>query len=108
MTTTWTALAGDTSRFAVSLSFIADVENHLYNPDEKESWGSLGLWIDGINVTEHVEQGDSLGEAHWYLLPTLEWFVENWDALLHEERLPLLNAGSDAASAMTRLLFKPL
>lgn len=49
-----------------------------------------------------------LRSAHWYLLPTIEWFIENWDALFHEERLPLSNAAPDAAGAMTRLAIQPL
>jgi len=49
-----------------------------------------------------------LRAAHWYVLPTIEWFIRNWDAIFHEERLPLQNAGADAASAMTRLLIQPL
>ena len=108
MTVTWTALAGDTSNFAIELSFATDAESHYYDADERESWGSLALWIDGKNITEHIEQGELLRAAHWYLLPTLEWFVSNWDSLFHEERLPLNNAGADAAGAMTRLLVQPL
>lgn len=108
LTVTWTALAGDTSNFAIELSFAADAESHYYDADERESWGSLVLWINGKNVTEHIEQGEPLRAAHWYLLPTLEWFVSNWDSLFHEERLPLNNAGTDAAGAMTRLLVQPL
>jgi Zn-dependent peptidase ImmA (M78 family) len=108
MTTTWTALAGDTSVFGVELSLTADPDDHRYDPDEQMSWGSLTLWVDGVNLTEHLEQGELLRSAHWYLLPTIEWIVGNWDALLHEERLPLNNADADAASAMTRLLIQPL
>ncbi|MEU4633574.1 ImmA/IrrE family metallo-endopeptidase [Micromonospora chalcea] len=108
MTTTWTALAGNTSSFAIAISFATDLEDHHYDSDERESWGSLTVWVNGVNVTEHSEQGEILRETHWYLLPTLEWFVANWDALLHEERLPLRNAGADAAGAMTRLLIQPL
>src|SRR2546430_3596554 len=108
MTVTWTALAGDTSSFAIELSFITDLESHHYDADERESWGSITLWVNGINVTEHLEQGEPLRAAHWYLLPTIGWFAANWDPLFHEERLPLKNAASDAATAMTRLLVQPL
>jgi Zn-dependent peptidase ImmA (M78 family) len=101
-------LAGDTSTFAIELSLSTDLDDHHYDVDERESWGSLTLWVDGVNLTEHLEQGEVLRSAHWYLLPTIEWFVENWDALFHEERLPMSNAGADAASGMTRLLLQPL
>lgn len=108
LTTTWTALAGDTSAFAIEISLLTDPDSHHYDPAERESWGALTLWVNGVNVTEHIEQGEVLRSAHWYLLPTIEWFVRNWDALFHEERLPLSNSGNDAAAAMTRLLIQPL
>ena len=108
MDVTWSALAGDTSKFAFELSFSRDTESHLYDADERASWGSFAIWVEGINLMEHVEQGEVLRAAHWYVLPTIEWFIRNWDAIFHEERLPLQNAGADAASAMTRLLIQPL
>lgn len=108
MSTTWAALAGDTSEFAVELAFINDPEDHVYDEDEKSSWGRFTIWANNVNLTEHIEQGESLKATHWYLLPLLEWVVESWDAIFHEERLPLFNAGKDAAEAMTHLALQPL
>jgi len=57
MDVTWSALAGDTSKFAFELSFSRDTESHLYDADERASWGSFTIWVEGINLMEHVEQG---------------------------------------------------
>jgi Zn-dependent peptidase ImmA (M78 family) len=86
---TWAYLAGDTSRFAIQLGF----ESNPHDPDlataeMAASWGSFQLWVDGLNVCAHREQGETLESVHWYLLPLIEWFIENWDPILHEERLP--------------------
>jgi hypothetical protein len=46
--------------------------------------------------------------AHWYLLPMVEWLIDNWDALFHEERLPLTNIGLSAAEAMRLTRIPPV
>lgn len=67
------------------------------DPEDTASWGSFQLWVDGQNLCAHVDQGEQLQSAHWYLLPLLEWLTENWDALLHEEKLPNRNAEATAS-----------
>ena len=42
------------------------------------------------------------------MLPVLEWLVDNWDPLLHEERLPLSNSGLPAAESLSRTRQPPL
>jgi len=53
-----------------------------------------------------MEQGEILEAAHWYMIPMIEWLIDNWDALLHEERFPLSNVGLSAAEAL-RISRKP-
>ena len=97
MTLQWERLAGNTGRFAIRMAFAAD-------PDDGEgidgatglSWGCFQLWVEGRNLCAHMEQGERVDSVHWYLLPLLEWFAENWNPLLHEERLPVKNRGSTA------------
>ncbi|MGW4116760.1 ImmA/IrrE family metallo-endopeptidase [Actinosynnema sp. NPDC004786] len=97
---TWRYLSGDTATFAVELALVADQSGDwMVDADERASWGSLALWINGVNVCEHTVQGETIHAAHWYLLPIAEWLVEHWDALLHEERPPLVDRGLDAAQA---------
>ena len=87
--THWERLAGDTSAFAIKIAFIDDPdEGRGASSDESLSWGAFQLWVDGWNLCAHLEEGERVEWAHWYLLPLLEWFVREWNPLLHEERLP--------------------
>src|SRR4051794_16515230 len=89
LSTNWETLFGDTSRFAVRLGFEADSSEVEVEPEVAASWGSLELWVNGANLCTHLEQGETLEAVHWYLLPFLEWIVEQWNPLFHEERLPV-------------------
>jgi Zn-dependent peptidase ImmA (M78 family) len=99
----WEMRAGDPTVFAFSIAFMRNPhgDDDRATLEERESWGAFSLWVHGENLCAHIEQGQILDSAHWYMLPFIEWFVENWDALLHEERLPLLNAGLSAAAALS-------
>ena len=89
MATHWERLAGDTSAFAIKIAFMDDPdEGSGASSDESLSWGAFQLWVDGWNLCAHLEEGERVEWAHWYLLPLLEWFVREWNPLLHEERLP--------------------
>jgi Zn-dependent peptidase ImmA (M78 family) len=103
MGTRWERLAGNTSKFAIKLAFSDDPDaGERVTPEESLSWGSLQLWIDDSNICAHQAEGDVVESVHWYLLPLLEWFVSNWDPMLHEERLPNRNSGPDAEVALFR------
>jgi Zn-dependent peptidase ImmA (M78 family) len=92
---TWTS--GDQTEFAITLSFSPDPDcGRGASPAMSATWGSFELWINGLNLCLHREDGETLSAVHWYLLPLLRWFVSNWDELLHEERLPNRNDGRDA------------
>lgn len=58
------------------------------DPDLSASWGWFQLWAGPDNLCRYVAQSEVTDRTHWYLLPVLEWFVENWDQLLHEARFP--------------------
>jgi Zn-dependent peptidase ImmA (M78 family) len=116
MSVRWERLAGDTSRFAVKLAFHSDPDElPVIDPEVGASWGALQLWVDGINVCANIDQGEVLQSVHWYMLPLLEWLVQNWDPILHEERPPLpsqhfrIGADDDVAfpSALEGLPFEP-
>ena len=103
---TWERLAGNTDRFAVRLSFEPDPDKDAFeDPAYGGSWGTLQVWADGLNLCAHHASGepsDELSESiHWYILPLLEWIAQEWEPLLHEERLPLRNRAASAAYAMT-------
>jgi len=107
MSTRWESLAGDTSRFAIKMSFLDDRSSLEVDREMSSSWGALEIWLDGVNLCAHVEEGESVQGVHWYLLPLLEWLAANWNPMLHEERLPVRNADRDAASSLYRTRFSP-
>jgi hypothetical protein len=107
---TWRYQAGDTSDFAIllQLSRDDDTDDYMVAADERESWGSFSFWVNGVNLCAHLENGEPAETVHWYLLPLLEWIVDDWDALLHEQRLPLDNDTAVAADALGRTSRAPL
>jgi len=105
MTVRWEKFTGRTDVFALRLSFSPDPDGGVAtDPDDSASWGRLQLWVKGQNLCAHVDQGELLQGVHWYMLPFLEWLVDAWNPLLHEERLPNRNVGDTAVAslAMTR------
>ncbi len=99
----WEMQAGDPTVFAFRIAFLPNPhgDEDRATLEERESWGAFSVWAHGENLCAHTEQGEVLDSAHWYMLPLIEWFVGNWDALLHEERLPLSNAGLSAAESLS-------
>ena len=107
MGTRWERLAGDTSEFALRLAFAPDPDDgQATQPDVSMSWGSFQLWVEGRNLCAHQEDGERTESVHWYLLPLMEWFAENWNPLLHEERLPG-NEGDSAWVSLRATRFPP-
>jgi Zn-dependent peptidase ImmA (M78 family) len=101
VTVRWEKFTGSTDVFAVRLSFIPDPDQGAgIAPDESASWGSLQLWVKGQNLCAHVDQGEILQGLHWYMLPFLEWLVDSWNPLLHEERLPNRNIADTAVESL--------
>lgn len=107
MATQWKRLAGDTSVFAVEIEFVDDPdEQQGTSSDVSLSWGAFQIWVNGWNLCAHLEEGERVESAHWYLLPLLEWFVRQWNPLLHEERLPC-EAADEAWTGLRETRFPP-
>ena len=106
----WEMQAGDPSAFAFRLAFLPNPHGADDRADDevRESWGSFTVWTRGENLCAHVEQSEVVDSAHWYMLPLMEWLVYNWDPLLHEERLPLRNAGVSAAESLSQTRMPPV
>ncbi len=96
MTTLFKFLSGNTSDFAIEIEI---QEDDYPDDDLRSSWGALRIWSHGINLCAHREDGNDVDAVHWYLLPFLEWSARNWDAIFHEERLPVLADGEAGAGA---------
>ena len=109
MSTRWERLVGDTSAFAFKVAFSPDPDDGQgIDPDLSVSWGGFQLWVKGRNLCAHQEEGERLDYAHWYLLPLIEWFVRQWNPLLHEERLPARNAADTAWASLGETRFPPM
>ena len=107
MATHWEHLAGDTSAFAIKIAFMDDPdEGQGASEDVSHSWGAFQIWVNGWNLCAHLEEGERVESAHWYLLPLLEWFVREWNPLLHEERLPC-KAADEAWTGLRETRFPP-
>jgi len=108
MGTTWGRLVGDTAQFAVDLAFLRDPdEGRAAAAEESLSWGALQVWVGGKNVCAYTCNGERSDAVHWYILPLLEWIADNWNPLLHEEKLPEKNSGECAATALPETEFAP-
>ena len=107
MATHWERLAGDTSEFAIKIAFLDDQdEGQGASTDMSLSWGAFQIWVNGWNLCAHLEEGERVESAHWYLLPLLEWFVREWNPLLHEERLPC-EVADEAWTGLRETRFPP-
>ncbi|MCF0081151.1 ImmA/IrrE family metallo-endopeptidase [Streptomyces lomondensis] len=106
----WEMQAGDPADFAFKLSFLRNPhgEQDRATPEEANSWGSFALWVAGENLCAHLEQGEVIEAAHWYMISFLEWLTQNWDPIFHEEQLPLKNVGYSAAEAMALTKSPPI
>lgn len=104
----WQRRAGDTDRFSVAIGFETDPDDGAAaRPEMAASWGSFQLWVRGNNLCAHQEQTETVAAVRWYLLPLLEWFAANWQPLLHEEKLPNRNSGTDGVSGLDWTAFPP-
>lgn len=108
MAAQWERLAGDTNRFALKVAFAPDPDTGRgIDPEVGLSWGRFQIWVEGRNLCAHLEEGERIDSVHWYLLPLFEWFCRHWDPLLHEERLPVKNAGDTAWESLNATRFPP-
>lgn len=106
----WQLQVGDPTRLALSIAFTAnpDGSDDAATPEESVAWGSFRIWVNGEDLCAHHELGELADACHWYLLPLLEWFTDNWNAVFHEERLPLENSGASAADSLAVTKTPPL
>jgi hypothetical protein len=100
--------AGERATFALKFVLQEDPDKGAsIDPDLALSWGGFQLWVEGKNLCAHSEKGEIVDTVYWYLLPLMEWLTGNWDALLHEERLPNGNQGDNAWTSLEASCFPP-
>ncbi len=97
---TWSSQYGDPRLLAWRFALVdGAIDDSAVGTELSGSWGALEIWVRGVNLCAHDEQGEQMQAAHWYLLPIAEWFVANWNPLFHEQRLPLPRISGAAATA---------
>jgi len=102
----WQQGEGDPAHFSIWVGFQRDPDDgKSAAPEEAASWGAFQIWANGVNLCQHIEEGEQVLSAHWYLLPLMEWFVENWDALFHEEKQPVSAVSAVAAATAVQHRF---
>lgn len=89
---------GDRDRFALSFE-LRDDPDAGGPPEETATWGAVGLWVAGRNLTAgRADDGSPVDVAEVPLSPVVRWLAEQWDPLLHEERLPRPSSSNAAAA----------
>jgi hypothetical protein len=88
---------GDRERFFFQLAFERPADPAFVASEEDAlSWGSFQLWVEGRNLCRHAVGTEESQSVYWHLLPFMEWLVEHWDYLFHEQRFPIRNAAQFA------------
>lgn len=101
-------MVGQRDQFAIKLSIFPDPDDGKGASEaDAATWGSLELWVNGLNLCQHREQEISIDSVQWYMLPVLRWLIDKWDFLLHEERLPGRNADRDSWLSMRQTMDAP-
>lgn len=95
---TWSFTLGDRDGLSWTWTLRPDPdEADIVGQELSQSWGSVELVADGRVLTATLQQGEQVQAAHWYLLPVVEWLVENWAAIFYESGLPQPGATAPAA-----------
>jgi Zn-dependent peptidase ImmA (M78 family) len=95
---------GDRAIVALEFRRLADPDQEKSAPFESVgSWGEWALWIAGENLCgyEHPELSDQATGVVWYMAPLFRFLIENWDPLLHEERLPLIGRSAPSGRMLS-------
>ena len=88
---------GDREKFFFQLAFEPSADPAFAASEEDAlSWGSFQLWVGGRNLCRYAVGTEESQSVYWHLLPLVEWLVENWDYLFHEQRPPIRNAAEFA------------
>lgn len=79
----------DKAIFRLEIGFEPDPKKGRFtDPDLSASWGWFQIFVDEVNLCKHVAGGQMHDRVHWFLLPLIEWWVEHWDQIFHESRIP--------------------
>ncbi len=81
-------LVGDKRTLAFEFLLTEDPDSQS-PPEVAASWGRMRVWVAGRNLTSGLSvAGQALDTVECPLLPIVRWFIDSWDPIFHEERLP--------------------
>jgi len=99
---------GDREKFFFQLAFEPSADPAFAASEEDAlSWGSFQLWVSGRNLCRYAVGTEESQSVYWHLLPLIEWLVEQWDYLFHEQRPPIRNAAQFAWQSLAET-YSPL
>lgn len=102
MSTYYSHLFGDTSRFAIDME--------LHHPDGSKvgdydygHWGRFKFWVNGKNLTATTNsQGDHMEMIDWDISDLLKWLASNLEYIFTEEDMPIPESEAGSASAISQ------
>jgi len=98
-------MIGDQGKFAFAFQ-LGDDPDPESPRDVHASWGAIQIWISGLNITTGItSSGQAVDSAECPLLPIVKWFLENWDPLFHEDRLPVNDSAISSVDWYTNILY---
>lgn len=93
-------LFGDPKKFAIGFALSPDPDGEAGAPALwRETWGDLQVQVAGRNLSQYAFDNAIHNAVTWYLFPVMNWFVENWLPIFHEQRLPTQERYQDARTA---------
>lgn len=101
---------GSPDHFEIAARWVTDPEPRAQRP-LREGWstGQLQITVGRQVLTEHEFRGERCAHYSWYLLPLMDWFINQWTWLFHEEQYAWADRyGQPAAVATLAALDKTL
>lgn len=93
---------GDPDRFEISARWLDYREPRERLPREHGwSLGEIKIVVGGHVLTRHRLHGEQKEAVGWYLAPIIEWLVEQWPWLLHEEAFNWPDRSGESAAIAT-------
>lgn len=93
---------GAPNLFEIAAKWSDDTEPREQRPlVEGWSTGELRITVGEQVLTEHRFRGETQSHLSWYLYPIINWLLQNWAWLLHEENYSWPEKSGRAAAAAT-------
>jgi Zn-dependent peptidase ImmA (M78 family) len=93
---------GHPEQFEIAARWTTDIEPRSSLP-EREGWSTadLRIVVGGQVLTANKFNGRAQNHLSWYLLPVIEWLMDNWTYLFHEENYGWPDKSGHSAAVAT-------